>query len=77
MKTTIVVSRKWTNPQIEAFLDAAGVGARMDLDAFLDALIEEVGNPTTLVTKAGLRTRLIAAKEAVIKELRDATTHVV
>lgn len=77
MRTKLVTSRKWKNPEIEAFVSPEEVGARIDVEAFLDALVEEVGNPTTLLTKAGLRARLAAAKDTIVKELKDATKYVV
>jgi hypothetical protein len=77
MTTKLITSRKWTSPAIEAFINSEEVGARLDLTAFLDAIVEEVGNPTMLVTKAALRARLEAASEAVLHELRATTKYVV
>lgn len=77
MKTRLVTSRKWKNPEIESFVSADDVGAAIDIEAFLDALVEEIGNPTLLVSKTKLRERLGAATSAVLKELRDSTRYVV
>lgn len=72
----IVVSRKYHGTQIEAFLTDE-LGARMDLDDFLDALVEEVGNPTMVFTKASLKAKLKFSSIAVIDEMKKATVHVV
>lgn len=77
MRTKVVVSRKWTNPEITAFLTGTEVGAEMSLNDFLDALTEEVGNPTLLMTKAALRQKLEQASIAIQHELRNATSRVV
>lgn len=76
MRTKIVVSRKWSKPQIEAFVSQEEVGASIDLDEFIAAVVEEIGNPTTLVTKAGLKSKLEIAAEAVLSELRHSTKFV-
>jgi hypothetical protein len=77
MKTVLTTSRKWSNPQIESFVSSEEVGASIEIDAFLDALVESIGNPTLLVTKAKLREKLGAATQEVLKELRDSTKFVV
>jgi len=76
MPSKIVVSRKWANPTIEAFYDIEGVGSACSVSDFLDVLVEEVGNPTLLVTKAALRAKLQSGWEKLEKELKDSTKYV-
>lgn len=76
MKTKLITSRKWKNPGIEAFVSDEEIGARIDITDFIDALVEEVGNPATLMTKAGLKAKLEAASLSVLKELRSTTRFV-
>ena len=77
MKEKVIVSRKWRNPEIRAYATKEEVGAEIDLTAFLDSIVEEIGNPTMLVTKAALRAKLEVAKDAVLKEMKETTTQVV
>jgi len=77
MNTKLVTSRKWHRPEIEAFVSQEEVGARMDIADFITAVIEHVGSPALLVSKAALRIKLEAAAEAVLKELRETTRYVV
>lgn len=75
MKTKIIVSRKWDKPEIEVFATSA-IGAKMDVNDFLSALVEEMGNPTMLLTKAQMKAKMIAASEVVIREMKSTTVHV-
>lgn len=76
MRTNIVVSRQWNNPKIEAFVSSDAIGSRMEVNEFLDSLVEHLGNPTFVVTKQSLKTRLEAAAIEVLAEMRSATKHV-
>lgn len=76
MSEKIVVSRQWNNPQIRAFMNASEVGAEMDLQLFLGTLVEVMGNPTMLVTKAQLLSKLNDASEQILIEMKKATVHV-
>lgn len=75
-KETIIVSRQWNNPTIRAFMDSKEVGAEMDTDVFLRTLVEIMGAPTFLMTKNQLATKLLAAKDQLITEMKKATVHV-
>lgn len=76
MADKIVVSRKWNNPKIEAFYNHSEVGAACTVEEFIDILVEEVGNPTLLVTKAKLKAKLMAGWEKLEAELKDSTRYV-
>ena len=71
----IVVSRKWNNPNVTAFMENNEVGDKISLDDFINAVVEEIGNPTSLVTKQALRNRLIIASSEVVKEMKKQTVH--
>ena len=76
MKTKVVVSRKYEGTEIEAFAGDNSIGSRMNLDDFLAALVEEVGNPTTIVTKSALLDKLKFASIAVTFEMKKAVVQV-
>lgn len=77
MKTKLIVSRKWHQPTIETFLSAEEVGSSIDLNDFLTALVEHIGNPTLLVTKTALAKKVQEASDAVLDEMRRTTVHIV
>jgi hypothetical protein len=72
----VVVSRQWNHPQITAFLDAKEVGAEIDLNDFLTAMLEIIGKPTYIMTREQLKTKVFAAKQTILEELKKATVHV-
>lgn len=78
----VVVSRKWTDKTllIDAFATDEEIGARMELDAFIGALVKEVGYmfpPDHAVDLADLPSVLDAATKRVLKEMKVQTKHVV
>lgn len=76
-KRVVVTSRKWHQPQVEAFVTLDAVGAQVDLTDFIEAVIHEVGNPTLLVTKKQLHDKVSAAIEEVLSEMKSHTAKVV
>jgi hypothetical protein len=72
----VVVSRQWHNPQINVFVDAKEVGSEIDLDDFILAMLEIVGKPTYIMTREQLKTKVFAAKQTIVEELKKATVHV-
>jgi hypothetical protein len=77
MKTKIVVSRKWQEPEIELFVNQTEVGAKMSLNDFKLAVHAHIGSPALLMTKAQMLTALDAAITAVVTEMKDNTKHIV
>lgn len=77
MKSVVTISRKWKSPIIESWVCAEDVGSKMELDKFLESLVEHVGNPTTLITKKQFLAKLVSATEAIKEEMKDKTKHVV
>jgi putative NADH-flavin reductase len=72
----VVVSRQWNHPQITAFLDVKEVGAQIDLDDFLLAMLDEIGKPTYIMTREQLKAKVMAAKDEILSEMKRATAHV-
>jgi predicted nucleotidyltransferase len=77
MKEKVVVSRKWNASEIELYVDFKEVGARMDLVNFKNAIIEHIGNPAMLMTKAQLSKVLDEAVIAVVAEMKAQTIHII
>lgn len=72
----VVVSRQWKQPSIKAFISNKEVGAEMELSSFLESVVEEMGNPAMVMTKAALLSKLSAAADEVLSEMKDKTKHV-
>lgn len=71
MKTRVVVSRKWQQPAIEAFVSDEEIGANMDLNDFIQALVQELDPANT-----DLAEQLKFASIAVLDEMKKATISV-
>ena len=76
MKTAIVVSRKWQQPTIEAFMSKEEIGAKMAVEDFLKSLVAEMKSPFSVMTKDALLKRMLTAWETIEKELKDSTRYV-
>lgn len=72
----VIVSRKWKEPEITTFVDVEQVGSSISLDNYLISLVEEIGNPTMIVSKAALLKRLQDASSVVVIELKKTTIHI-
>ena len=74
-RTLVTVIRKWSNPDIMMHINNDEIGIKLELDAFVAALADEaaepltekllelVGSPTFIMTKAQLAKRLTEALE--------------
>jgi hypothetical protein len=69
-KEVVVISRNWNNPSINIKVTLEGISLETSLMDYMAALVEEIGNPTMLVTKAQLATRLEAARVAVVEKIK-------
>ena len=72
----VIVTRKWKEPQITTFVDVEQIGSSMSLDDYLVSLVEEIGNPTMVVSKSALLKRLQDASSVVVTELKKTTIHI-
>jgi hypothetical protein len=73
-KNLIVVSRVFGNPNVEVDLTVEGIAIKLAVSKFLAAMVEDVGNPTLLVTKAQLLKALTAAAETVVTDMKQDST---
>ena len=75
MKEKLVVKKMWNNPTISMTMDNEALTIGMFYDDYLNALVETLGNPTTLVTKAQLKKKLLEAHNVVVGQLKKETRH--
>lgn len=73
----VIVTRRWDSPSIEVFVHAEAVGASMDLDAFTNAVLDIIGSPALILTRAQLRGKITNAMADVATEMKDKTRYVV
>jgi hypothetical protein len=76
-ETHVLVSRRWDNPNITVAITRADISIAMSVEDFVTALALEVGNPTFLMTTAGLKTALQAAATNVVEGMKAETARVV
>ena len=76
MKTVVVVSRQWKSPEITAFVDNQVIGAQMSLTEFIESVVEQMGSPAMVMTKAQLIARFGLAAEGVLVEMKRSTAKV-
>lgn len=74
----VTVGREWEDRTIYVMVssDEAGIEAAMTLPDFLSALVASVGNPTLVVTQAGLERRILEAAEKLITQMKRETVAV-
>lgn len=77
MKEVVTVSRLWHGPQIKASISAEGIALAMSLEDFQEALLAELGNPTTLLTRAQLRTKIETAFANIVDGIKAESAKVV
>lgn len=75
-KDVVVITREWHNPQIRVVVTSDAIGISMALDDFVKALALEIGNPTSMLTQAQLMKRLTAAKDQVLRGMKQVTAKV-
>lgn len=75
----VLIMRKWDNPQIQISVSReadGGISVSCPLDSFLAACVEEIGNPTLLISKAQLLDKLKKAADASLSEVKAETSRV-
>jgi hypothetical protein len=77
MKEKIVVVRKWSEPEVTAFISESSVGASMSVENYLESLVSQITNLPFTVTKAALLAKLIEAHSSVLVEMKNTTKYVV
>lgn len=66
----VIICRKWNNPKIEAWITRKEIGLSISLEDFLECLVEEMGNPSTMFTKKALLEKLQAATREIVKGVK-------
>ena len=75
-KHLVIVRREWSNPAIYIDVTDQELKVAMALSEFLESLVEEAGNPTFLITKAGMLEQLNGAADRVVRKMKSETARV-
>lgn len=73
----VLISRRWEAAEIKIDVTTDGIQVGMQLNDFLDALVDEIGRPTFVLTSAQLRERMHAASAAVCLDMKRETRRIV
>lgn len=79
-KTVVVVRRLWHRPEIHAFISSEEIGAKMDLNDFIQALVEEIFDKKKrlwLLDRNEALGKAVRGATAIIDEMKNATGNVV
>jgi hypothetical protein len=79
-KTVVVVRRKWHSPEIHAFIDKEEVGAKMDVQDFVKALVTEMytgKNRFIMLSKDAASGMALSAADSILNEMKSTTGNVV
>lgn len=77
LKSAVVVSRRWNSPEILCEVTGDGISLSISDEAFIDSVVESVGNPTLMVTKSQMKAAITKAFRDVIDEMKRASVAVV
>jgi hypothetical protein len=74
-KERVIISRKWKNPEITVYVDSEAIGARMDVEMYIDTLVDQLSNVSLIVTKEQLARKLKDAHIFVVEEMKSSTKY--
>ena len=76
-QSTVVVSRKWHEPAIRAWVSQQEIGMSMWLEDYIKSLAAEIGNPALILTQAQLLKKLQLAAAAIETEMKLASRAII
>lgn len=76
-KEKVVLSRKWKNPAITVFVNSEEIGSSIEVDSYLETLVEQMSGISFTLTKEQLLRKLRDAHVLVVEELKASTQHIV
>lgn len=76
-KERVVISRRWKNPSVTVYVNTDEIGARMDIDEYIDSLADQISNISLILTKEQLARKLKDAHVLVAEEMKTSTKYIV
>lgn len=77
MKSMVTVSRFWDNPKIFSKVTSDYIALSIDLDDFYAALLDEIGQVATALTKKQMIKKMKLAGNAVIEKIKEESVKVI
>lgn len=79
-KATIVVKRRWHQPEVLAYVNQTEVGAMMPVQDFIRALAEDVygdRNRFVMLSRSEYLDKTLAAADGILAAMKETTANVV
>jgi hypothetical protein len=76
-KERVIISRKWKNPEITVYVDSESIGAHMDVESYIDTLVDQISNVSLIMSKEQLSRKLKDAHVLVVEEMKSSTQYIV
>jgi hypothetical protein len=73
----ILVSRYWNNPKIMISVTDEEIGIRISLNEFLAIMAQEIGNPSMIVTKSALLSKMRDAAGKITENMKKETERII
>jgi hypothetical protein len=74
---TVTITKLWHNPQINVTVDSEKISLSMPLDDFMEALLQEIGSVTLILTQKAFSAKMKSAKERVLSGVKEESIKVV
>ena len=75
MKSKLVISKHWHEPEIELKFDADGFEINLTLEDFCRALVAEAPHPWSTFTRNKLENDIISAVDTVLTKAKEVSIH--
>ena len=72
----VTISRHWRKPEIHTTVTTKEIALSIKLEDYLSALVEELGSPWSIMTKAQLAEKLRVASATVVSKVKRESTKV-
>lgn len=76
MKSVVVISKDWHQPEIHVRAAKEGLFVSMDLVDFMDIVLKEAGSVTWQFNNAAFRTKIDNATDKVFEKMKEETIRV-
>lgn len=73
----VTVSRYWNNPKINTEVTSEYISLSIDIDDFYSALLDEIGQVATTLTKKQMIKKMKLAGNTVIEKIKEESVKVI
>ena len=76
-KSIVTISRYWNSPRINTFITNEQIGLKIELDSFVDSLIQEIGSVWSILTKKDFEDRVRAAYKKTLEKIKEESAKII